>query len=325
MTTETPIAANETQTHLLLSDLKAKMEVRGNYRISSIEPRRRQDGAEFWKLVLTDRSGEMTTYVWPERCSLDSAYQPNQLVHVCLMTRELNCEVVADVLELTPTINPPMGEVIDLLPAAGCPHPDVLQRLVSIVQGISSPHLRQFVETALTDDDVTLPLLVNPASGQYHHVEPGGLLRHSVETAEAVGKLLSSSFEQEVALVAALFHDIGKARTFNRDGTKTRLGQLVDHDTLVMEICAVALRDLDKANPDAALMLRHVWTASNSPNFGIATQSALVSIVRSADRVSAERDKDSVAFAGTTADCDTARIGRETRYRLTQTTRQAAA
>lgn len=325
MTTENATAANDILPHRLLSDLPAKTELSGTYRVQRMEARPRQDGAQFWKLILTDRSGELTCYAWPERCPLATDYASNQLVQVRLATRELNCEIVADILELTPIATPPTGKTIDLLPASVCPIPGLVQRFAALIHGISCPGLRGFVEAVLADDSVVLPFLANPASGQYHHIESGGLLRHSVEAAEAVRRHPLPAADMDIAVIAALFHDIGKAWTFNRDGTKTLMGRLVDHDHLVLEICAEGLRALAQANHAAACMLRHIWTASTNPNYGIPIQSYLVQAVRTADRLTAELDKQVLAFANAAVDCDTARVGREMRFRLIQPIQPAAA
>lgn len=82
---------------------------------------------------------------------------------------------------------------------------------------------------------------------------------------------------------------------------RTDLGRLVQHDHLTLEVCAAALNFLDKAWPDAGILLRHVWTcASPGARYGEKSASLVADAVRLADRLSAERSNASIAFGKNT-------------------------
>jgi 3'-5' exoribonuclease len=131
------------------------------------------------------------------------------------------------------------------------------------------------------------------------------------------GYPITTRAEREIALVGALFHDIGKTRTFDQHLRRTPCGNLVCHDALTLEICAPGLSYLDEAWPEAGLLLRHLWTAANGASrHGIAPRTSLVSMIRGADRYSAERGKDTAAFRASPQRHAYARVGEETRWRM---------
>ncbi len=112
--------------------------------------------------------------------------------------------------------------------------------------------------------------LTVPASHAHHHATVGGLCDHSLEMAEAALNhphlLIHSNEEAESLAVAALFHDLGKVRTFCRDGGRHQYdGFYLDHKQVMWELLAEALRELEQHHYRLALVLRTLWTELNQP------------------------------------------------------------
>ena len=164
-------------------------------------------------------------------------------------------------------------------------NPNWLERIIIIRQNILSPALGQFVDKVFDDKNIAKAFLQLPASTQYHHNEIGGLLAHSVEVAEVMSSLTYINHdERHIATVAGLLHDIGKVRTLDNDIATTQLGKMVGHDHLTLEVCAEALKTLDKTWPDAANTLRHVWTCSTpGSKFGFQPNCSIAHKLRFAD------------------------------------------
>jgi 3'-5' exoribonuclease len=159
-----------------------------------------------------------------------------------------------------------LGPDLLSLPRSQCPFPEALDVLIILSNGIKHKGLKTFLNSVLLSQTTALRYLQCPASLNFHHNYSGGLLQHSVEVAWELLSLESfSQFEKDIALVAALLHDIGKTKTMTPDMTRTGLGTLVDHSCLALEICAAPLRELEKVSSSAAHQLRHAWTCY-SPN-----------------------------------------------------------
>lgn len=161
--------------------------------------------------------------------------------------------------------------------------------LQNLIKRLSIQPLQEFAVEVLSDIETATAFLNRPASFSFHHSEPGGLLRHSLEVANIVWTLPGmTNVDREIALVGALFHDLGKIRTYSESRHMSTLGRLVAHDDLTLEICASALKKLDRRWPEGAAILRHVWTcASPGARYGMASKSVAADAVRFADGFSA--------------------------------------
>lgn len=302
-------------THSHLAHLAPDERIRGTYRIHGMQMRKRSDGADFWEVTLTDRTGQILTYAWPEQLRIAYPLPRHTRVQVEYLTRLRGSQLVADLRSLDPVLADEPGLGLELLPRSLCSSPRLLERLVTVVQGLHHPALRGFVDHMLNRDEVALNYLVVPASRVYHHTGPSGLLEHSIEVAEIAGGLpYPDSTQREITVVAALFHDIGKTRTFDPQLRRTLTGKLINHDALTLELCAPALSSLDIAWPEGATLLRHLWTAGYLRQ-GPQPHSALLHALRLADRFSAEQAKDQAAFAQALPGQAWGRIGQETRWR----------
>ena len=184
------------------------------------------------------------------------------------------------------------------LPRKLSSEPKCLERLVSIRNSIASPALARFVDTIFSDNEIALAFLQVPASRNHHHSNPGGLLEHSVEVAENVAlHTYRNNDERDIAVVAALLHDIGKVRTLKADTSTTQLGKMVGHDDLTLEVCATALKELDKDWLDASYTLRHVWTcATPGSKYGYEQNCNIARIVQKEDGLSACRYDENQLF-----------------------------
>lgn len=290
----------------------------GRYRIQSVRYLSRPNGGDkHWRLQLVDHSGTLEAYADGSAFQVCERQAGFPVFDIEALARWYKGQLYAELRHAEPTTVQP-GEALDVLPRPLCQPPEKLDRLVEIVRSLSVPALRDFVDIVLRNDAVALPFLSLPGSLIHHHAHAGGLLEHSIEVAEIVASLPSFSIhEQEIAIVAALFHDIGKTRTLDRQGRMTAAGHLVNHDAFTLELCAPGLKRLDQTWPEAAQLLRHIWTASYSGSrYGTPPKSAVVQAVRMADRFSAEQAKDATAFRDQPAGRSHARIGNEMRWRI---------
>jgi 3'-5' exoribonuclease len=189
------------------------------------------------------------------------------------------------------------------LPRLFCPLPEALDQLVDAVRSLRSQPLQVFVKRVLERRDRLEVFLKAPASKNYHHNHAGGLLVHSLEVARSVLSMIRINEPQmpralqELGFVAGLLHDIGKTYTFDIQGRPTAMSRLCGHDDLTLEACAFGLAYLDRADSDAALALRHIWScASSGARYGVPAAMTLARYVRDADGQSAMANNQRKAY-----------------------------
>lgn len=179
------------------------------------------------------------------------------------------------------------------LPRSWAVCPGDLIRLHHQVAAVQTPALRELLQRVLSEPDFARKFLRVPASRDHHHREPGGLLRHSLETVDLLmGQWqAAATLERDLLITAGLVHDIGKVRVYRADGAYTQTGLIVHHDDLTLETLASELARLPARLADG---LRHLLCRSDKARHY--PRSALRSALRQADALSAERYHQAKAF-----------------------------
>jgi 3'-5' exoribonuclease len=270
----------------------------GLFRVHDFQFRPRPGNRPYCCMEITDATGKMTCYGWPQHFVPTHNFLRETIVEIAGQARQFNNRVVADILTVTPADHLLTASLaVQLLPYGDCPVPAMLLHLLAIERSIMSPALRFFVGEVMMDRRVAVPFISVPASLKHHHQQPGGLLTHSVNVVEIIQGIPGlTATQREICVVGGLLHDVGKTRT-NQDGKITLTGKLISHDSLTLEICGAALQTLDRTWGEAALTLRHIWTcASPGARYGEPPATVLAEVVRFADHFSAELDKERQAF-----------------------------
>lgn len=194
-------------------------------------------------------------------------------------------------------------QVLSTMPRALCADPTELGQLIQDVSNLSTSYLITFVRLVLEQRNVVELFLRVPASGNHHHSGPMGLLKHSRQVANNVVKLAEMNEPsmptvlKEIGFVAGLLHDVGKVKTFDRNGRYHQNSILIAHDYLTLEICSRGLEWLESVVPDAASALRHIWcSASPGARYGVKPLMSLARYVRDADGMSAISDHEVSVF-----------------------------
>lgn len=280
-----------------LNNLPVKQIFTGVYRICNKKTGEEINGINYITIEIHDATGSRIGQCLPEAINW---YQnkPYELVNIKGYCKAEDNTKSVHILEIYPNNDlENLGSTLSL-PRQLSADPTWLERLIHIRQSLKSPTLSKFVDTVFADNDIGLAFLQVAGSSKYHHNHPGGLLAHSVEVAEiAAEQYYSSQDLRDIAVVAALFHDVGKVRTLAVNQTTTILGKVVSHDSLTLEICALALKDLDRTWPEASYTMRHVWTsATPGAKYGFEQNCTIANIVKFADRLSVDRYYETETF-----------------------------
>ncbi len=186
-----------------------------------VEVRRRQNGTEFLKLVLGDRTGSVPAIIWEGVAEARALCLAGEIVHVSgqfsihprfgpqLAVQSLRTpddhEVAREELIDSPSRDAEQMEVDlrELIATVQDPH---LRRLLSIIFGQSSPVWAQYRDA--------------PAAKRYHQAYRHGLLEHCLTVAQAVGAISATfpGIDRDVAVTGALLHDIGKLEVYELHG-----------------------------------------------------------------------------------------------------------
>jgi len=201
--------------------------LRGVYTVGFINPPKPcASGAEYALCNLYDYSGEQP--VWIETPGTVT----NDLAPGCVRCFEFS-PVFVDREQAVPHLvaTPLEHEVcarsaLELMHPREAAIPEDLIRLVHLVHSLQDPGLVWFLEALLADAGLRTAFCTIGANPRHHHSDWGGLLRHSLEVAEAVQRALAIHpghrlQEDEAAVVVALIHDLGRILLANPQDLRT--------------------------------------------------------------------------------------------------------
>ncbi|WP_371194632.1 HD domain-containing protein [Glaciecola sp. SC05] len=284
------MTSNENLVHQpLLTYAFNQMRFKGTYFLTRFVVKLDKQSNPFWEVSLSDVSGSLTLYCRDQSCVI-GRIQPESLVHI---EAQVDTRGVLPYFrcKLIQPCSQPIGSFTYLsqLPSARCAKPDALMDMYTLARSIKHPLLVSFLTKALLQPDVGLRFIQCPASLNHHHNYAGGLLEHSVEIArQLANERTESDDNRDLAIVAALLHDIGKTQTLTPKLSRTSVGSLVDHNDLTLELCAAALSELSKHHAGFANHLRHVWTcATPGARYGFKPKSRIARLLQLYDRMSA--------------------------------------
>ena len=266
---------------------QSPMQFEGIYRVNSCRSLIARTGKHYQRFVIEDATGFMTAYSWsPEQTSFgDSSH-----FHLSGRSRYHNSSYVADIASAERTC-PDEEQTVATLPCSQCPKPESLAALARMIHDIEHTGLRDLLYHTFGQEQIALPFIQIPASLNYHHNYPGGLLEHSIECACIIQDLsIFPQKDRELGITAALLHDLGKIKTIGIDFSRPEMGKSIDHDAITLELCASGLASLDVEHPKLAIDLRHILTCRSLRRWGHEPKLPIAHAVQLADRLSSDKN-----------------------------------
>jgi 3'-5' exoribonuclease len=159
------------------------------------------------------------------------------------------------------------AELVDLqrfLPMARRPMEEMKAELDALCADVLDPDLSRLLNALLDDPEVYRAFTEAPAAKVYHHACVGGLLEHSLSVARIVLAScdLYPEMNHDLALTAALLHDIGKIRAYDRISFEpTEEGRLWTHVYVGASIVEQAIARLEGFDEELRLRLVHALLA----------------------------------------------------------------
>ena len=274
--------------------------VQGSYRVLAVRPARATDASVQQTVIrIADATGEADCLInEPDhvvRSEVGAGVPVVRFDGVIVDTSDSKQLLASDLTRLDGTPQPEWS----LIPLAWVPENGrpAFARLQGLLDGLNDSALRAFVGSVFADERISEPFMCVPGSRAHHHAYDGGLLIHSVQVAEttAAAAALHSTpaRECELAVVGALFHDIGKIRLYARSTVGMSPLQGTDPEALNLEVLAPALACLDTHWGEGAAALRSILAPARSYTHA---PYLMTDLVRAMDRLSAGQDLRERAF-----------------------------
>jgi 3'-5' exoribonuclease len=218
----------------------------------------------YWSLGLTDASGRVEGRLWSPAAQSYPEITPGQVVRVTGQTQSFRdqTQIMVESLEfLAQDVDE--ADLRRLIPVSGVSPPRMLRELEEILaSGVAHKPWVRFCKSVLGDRDIRERLVWAPGAKAIHHAYAGGLLEHTLAVTRLCAFFtdLYPALDREVLLVAAAFHDLGKAWELTcgvvRDYTDQ--GRLLGHIQIGLEVLEPHVNKVKDLDPDLVTHFKHL-------------------------------------------------------------------
>jgi 3'-5' exoribonuclease len=250
--------------HRELATLADGERVDGVYVVRDRSRRPTKKGGEWLALRLSDRSGSVAAKSWDEVDSRFEVTDPGAIVRVD--GRFESSERWGDAI-IVEGIRPAEADEYDPAMLHGV-SPIPLERLEadlrSLLETIQTPDLRRLLDGFFSPGTAIWERFRDaPAAKHYHQAYRHGLLEHALSVAQSVSAAASffPGIDRDVAVTAALLHDVGKLEAYNDDPLAidmTDLGRLQGEIALGYYRVRRQIEAIEAFDPDLAQSVLHI-------------------------------------------------------------------
>ena len=274
--------------------------------IKTLEKKINVKGVPYLDMTLTDRTGEISAKLWDYREEIHAWIQPNMLVKVRGVISEYNGADQFRTERIRPVVDADNVRIEDFVPSAPYSGEQMLESLVTLVEGFENEDLKTLVLSLLSESREKL--LYWPAAFKLHHAIRGGLLYHTLSIVRLAQEacVIYPFVDRELLLSGAILHDIAKLSEFEAQSTGiasgyTTQGTLIGH--LVRGAMMVEKKGKELGTDSETLMLLEHMLLSHhgEPEFGAAVRPMFLEaeILSSLDMLDARIYEIQSAIAGT--------------------------
>lgn len=219
---------------LYIKDLEKNLIITGEtFLITEAEKSQDKNGKDFYKLVLSDKTGKADAKIWADRL----INIPNQLVKtgslvlVSGKVEEYRGSMQINVFDLQGVDETKLDDYIE---SSVFDADEMMKDLEKEIKGIKKEKLRQVILDIVQNEEWNRKLKFWPAGRSIHHGFRSGMLQHILEML-AISKGLKKFYpdvDYDVLTAGIILHDIGKLEELGNSPVGTdysKKGSLMGH------------------------------------------------------------------------------------------------
>ncbi len=244
-------------------DLVEGQAISDIFALSQVQRKEAKNGP-YWQLSLTDRTGSIEARIWYPQSQQYEGLKAEQFVTVNGQVASFKDQLQMNITDMA--VIDAQGHELDLtdfLPSSAVPPSEILQQMEEFLAAeLTFKPWSALCKNVLRDEHIRSSLLSAPGAKAIHHAYAGGLLEHTLAIMR-ICKALSGLYPQvdkEILLVAALFHDLGKAFELSHGISReyTDAGRLLGHIQMGLETLEPFLRKAKDLPEELIMHLKHL-------------------------------------------------------------------
>jgi 3'-5' exoribonuclease len=244
-----------------INELKTGDEVRQPFLMRDKSLKSARNGSLYMQMQLADRTGQINGRMWDVERELFESIPQDDFVMVRgqVETYQNQLQFIVKTIEPLPES---AVDVADFLPATEGDVEQMFARLIEIAKVVKQPGLRKLLAAFFKDEEVAAKFKRAPAATGNHHAFIGGLLEHTLSTAELALNVADHypKINRDLLITGVLLHDLGKIEEFHYDKSfsYSDAGNLLGHLYIGARMIEERSKDIPEMTPDLLLDLSHL-------------------------------------------------------------------
>ncbi|WP_321421845.1 HD domain-containing protein [uncultured Methanobacterium sp.] len=242
-----------------IENLNSVRRINTSFVIASAIIKTARNGKDYLEFSLTDKTGEITARMFPNRDAHDIFESINQK-NIYTITGNVdefprNSQNFSIKIDSFQELDEEKYHLDDFIRTSDKDQKELFEEIISTIKGIENIHLKNLLKAFFCDPDFAHEFSTAPSAKIYHHNYVGGLLEHTVEVLQLCKTVcqIFPEVDPDLLYTGAILHDVGKLRAYDYDLISIDIsneGKMLDHLFISANMVKEKISSLDEEMPE---------------------------------------------------------------------------
>ncbi|EKF86507.1 3'-5' exoribonuclease YhaM family protein [Methanobacterium formicicum] len=242
-----------------IENLNSVRRINTSFVIASAIIKTARNGKDYLEFSLTDKTGEITARMFPNRDANDIFENINQK-NIYAITGNVdefprNSQNFSIKIDSFQELDEEEYQLDDFIRTSDKDQKELMEKIISTIKGIENVHLKNLLRAFFCDSDFAQEFSKAPSAKIYHHNYVGGLLEHTVEVLQLCKTVcqIFPEVDQDLLYTGAILHDVGKLKAYDYDMISIDIsneGKMLDHLFISADMVKEKISSLDEEMPE---------------------------------------------------------------------------
>jgi len=230
--------------------------------VSRKEVRPKKTGGDYIFVVLNDRTGSLSAFMWNNVDVYQNSFNVDDFVKVSGVTKEYNRSLQITIHKIE-RVSQEAVSLFDFIPSTDKDLDEIFAQFMALIkEEVAHPALRLLLFNIFEDEQIQQLFKECPAAKALHHAYIGGLLEHTLSMM-ILGVSICRHYpflNKDLLLTGTALHDLGKIfeLSWGKSFDYTDQGRLIGHITMISINIDRQIQEIPDFPKDMRIELLHM-------------------------------------------------------------------
>lgn len=242
-----------------IENLNTVKRINTSFVIASATIKTARNGKDYLEFSLTDKTGEMTARMFPNRDAHDIFENINQK-SIYAVTGNVdefprNSQNFSIKIDSFKELDEDEYHLDDFIRTSDKDQKELIDEITSTIKEMDNMYFKNLLKAFFCDPEFTQEFSTAPSAKIHHHNYVGGLLEHTVEVLQLCKTAcqIFPEMDHELLYTGAILHDVGKLRAYDYDLISIDIsseGKMLDHIFISADMVKEKIKSLNEDMPE---------------------------------------------------------------------------